>query len=315
LVRIRAAGGNRGPGAVHQTPGRFARVVVEQDGQAEGQALGEAGAVVEDGVRIVVAGRRIGAAAAAAVIATADTALVKGEAGAIINDGGRVEVAGRAVGAAPAGAVVPGADSAQVEVGTAAIVHRGVGVVVAARRVGAAVDDPADADVVDGDVGHVRHAGTGGIAVDELDAPFTIPGEACATEVDRGRVKAGVARGPVGGPQDIVAEVGAAGRDGGGEPAELDALPGRGGDDHEHVGRPASRARRVVERDVEGADLTGSGEGRGGAGRTAAKGLGDAQVSEAVTDAPDRWVGARPVVDRGVRIVVAGGAVGAAHAA
>ena len=240
LVRVRASRGNRGPGAVHQTPGRFARVVVEQDGQAEGQALGEAGAVVEDGVRIIVAGRRIGAAAAAAVIATAHAALVEGEAGAIVDDGGRVEVAGRAVGAAPAGAVVPGADSAQVEVGTAAVVHRGVRIVVAARRVGAAVDDAADADVVHGDVGDVGHAGAGGIAVDQLDAPFSVAGEAGCAEVDRGRVRTGVTRSPVSRPQNVVAEVGTAGGDGGGEPAELDALAGRSGDDHQHVGGPAS---------------------------------------------------------------------------
>ena len=241
--------------------------------------------------------------------------MVEREAGAVVDDGGWIKVAGGAVGAAPTGAVVPGADSAQVEVGTAAVVHRGVSVIVAAGRIGAAVDDPADADVVHRDVGDVGHSAAGGIAIDQLDAPFAVPGETGAAEVDRGRVGSRIPGGPVSRPQGVVAEVGAAGRDGAREPTEFDALAGRSRDDHQHVSGPTSGTRRVVERDVEGADFTGAGEGRRGARRAATEGLGDAQVGEAIADAPDRWVGAGPVVDCGVRIVVAGGAVGAAHAA
>ena len=123
LSAVRAAGPHRGSGLVGEDPRELPGVVVEHGGHGEVQAADDAGAIVDGGVRVVVAGRRIGATAAGAVVPAADAAVVIEEAGAVVHGGARVVVAGGLERASEAAEVA------------GAVVDAGIRIIVAGRRI------------------------------------------------------------------------------------------------------------------------------------------------------------------------------------
>ena len=163
-------------GGVGQKPADFGREGIQYDGQCKRQTVSDAGPIVYNHERVVVARGAVGTTATGAVVSCAHTA--------------------------------------QVKVTARSIVERRIRIVVTGCWVCATFDHAAYADVLNRDVGVVAHVSAGGISIDKLNSPVTIASQSGSRKVDRSRVLTVVAHGPVFRPQLIVAKVRATGSNG-----------------------------------------------------------------------------------------------------